>query len=657
MEALLVEGRKAVRDIGATVDEVAIAVDGAAGALLRGIDELRLGSGINPSAVPVLAPRVGAGKILARFNIGDAVHVWSNSTQRWIEDGVVREVLAKDVFRDGRQVLTAGSTRVVFNGGSGMKWVASQHIREVLRCANTKAQPSGVQAAALRRVPTPQRVSATPAASDVLDLDIVSMVDKLQTIEEAGIPFTDPEFRATCGGRISGWCRPQEVTCQAGQPHVGWTWELFGVRPQTDWQLFHGSPQANDVKQGELGDCWLISSLANLADFQDGSFIRALLPGQETASKVGAYLVRLCLGGRWRGILVDDRLPHIGGGLGYHTQLAFCETDRLQLWASVVEKAFAKVCGGYANLHCGEGREALSILTGWPCDFIDFNRRGFEPGILWATLSSSKERGFLVTCGTREVSTPSLSPYHIYSLLDVFEVTKNNASVQLVKIRNPQIKKKWEGAWSDNSSLWTPELRQKVGCPVGGTPGVFFMCLVDFLNHFASCTICKIKSMEWHENRASLELCCGEAPLHGLSFQVQEVTECSFSLVQPEARLRKGPLYADLAHHQEAQIGFVLLRTGPQGATVDATAHLRCKSAVSLDCWLQPGQAYLLVPFGFHRSQRPLPATLACFSSRPVVLQDQRVGIQAVNAARGALAPHVSSRDQRGGVAAPCAQQ
>ena len=55
-------------------------------------------------------------------------------------------------------------------------------------------------------------------------------------------------------------------------------------------------------------------------------------------SPAGIYMVRLCLGGFWREVIVDDRLPSLGGGQ-YHQQLAYCSTLRLQLWASIIEKA------------------------------------------------------------------------------------------------------------------------------------------------------------------------------------------------------------------------------------------------------------------------------------------------------------------------------
>jgi len=408
------------------------------------------------------------------------------------------------------------------------------------------------------------------------------------------------------------------------------------------------------VQQGELGDCWLISSLAALAEFQGGCFVRALLPSQERLNSAGVYLVRLCLGGWWRSILIDDRLPCLEGEKSaFCTQLAFCETHRLQLWASIIEKGLAKACGSYAALTRGQAREALSMLTGWPCEMVCLDRQDFDAGILWATLCSAKEAGFLMTCGTYACQS-SLQPYHIYSLMDVLEVTQADGSeVQLLKIRNPHAKCKWQGAWSDTSPLWTPELRQQAGCPEGGVPGVFFMSFSDFLRNFGHCTICKIRSNEWHEVRRAISLPGDDVPSVGLALTASETAECSVILAQPEERLRRGPLYKNYSLPL-AGIGFALLDVSPDGGggpTVVGTAKLHHRAGVSADFWLQAGHSYLLVPLSVHQGA-PLGATLACFSSRPLELSEQRPSWEAAEAARAALVPG-GIRGAWGGLTAP----
>lgn len=394
------------------------------------------------------------------------------------------------------------------------------------------------------------------------------------------------------------------------------------------------------MRQGELGNCWFISSLAALAEFQGGRFVRMLFPNQSQLSPCGAYLVRLCLGGRWHDVIIDDRLPCIGGE-GYYTQLAYCSTRRCQLWASLVEKAFAKVCGSYDRIEAGHSDDALTILTGWPCERTSFERKHFDRDIFWATLSTSSDAHFLMTCSTGEDRTAcesvGLVPNHAYSLLDVFEVAdKTGTLIRLLKVRNPHAKSKWRGDWSDTSALWTAELRRLVNnhVEVSGTSGVFFMSYDDFLLWFESCTICRIRGATWNDLRRPSLIPSHSVPLAAFTLQVSEKTECTL-LAQPEERIRQGPVYSSSNLGAIACIGFVIIDVGagPQRDSKPLTvAPFKCRSSVSEDCWLQPGKTYLLVPLSYHAGLS-IPAVLSCKSNHEVQITERSISCAAARAA------------------------
>lgn len=242
-----------------------------------------------------------------------------------------------------------------------------------------------------------------------------------------------------------------------------------------------------------------------------------------------------------------------------------------------------------------------------------------------------------MTCSTCDVKSSCLEPFHVSSLMDVFEVGHGKGCARLLKIRNQQEKEKskWRGAWSDTCPNWTPQLRRQLGCHEGGTPGVFFMALGDFLQQFAHCTICRIRSSEWHEARECVQLPGNDVPYVGLVLKASETTECSLSLVQPEERTRKGPLYKDSAG-REACIGFVVMDSSTSkagGRTVPMpSAHMRCRAAVSVDCWLQPNRSYTVVPLSLHTGPS-LAATWACVSSRKVAFEECHLDKETVRTA------------------------
>ena len=61
-------------------------------------------------------------------------------------------------------------------------------------------------------------------------------------------------------------------------------------------------------------------------------------------------------------------------------------------------------------------------------------------------------------------------------MLDV----KDLDGVRLLRLRNPWGHYSWKGDWSDTSSMWTQELRERL-MPDGADDGVFWITFQDVL--------------------------------------------------------------------------------------------------------------------------------------------------------------------------------
>ena len=136
-----------------------------------------------------------------------------------------------------------------------------------------------------------------------------------------------------------------------------------------------------------------------------------------------------------------------------------------EIWAMIIEKAYAKAYGGYYKIHSGILSEAFRDLTGAPprlykLDEAKSNLNKAEK--IFSKIKNGFKRTYLVAGGTKphptipEFKKPNgLIMGHAYSILDLDRVVRNGQEIRLVQLRNPWGKDEWNGDWSDTSNLWT----------------------------------------------------------------------------------------------------------------------------------------------------------------------------------------------------------
>ncbi|KAM4696141.1 calpain-1 catalytic subunit-like [Rhinophrynus dorsalis] len=148
-----------------------------------------------------------------------------------------------------------------------------------------------------------------------------------------------------------------------------------------------------DICQGELGDCWLLSSISSLT-LSPKLFSQVVPDGQSfcpSEGYCGMFHFRLWRFGEWMDIVVDDILPTKGG------RLLYTRSDtRGEMWSALLEKAYAKVCGGYAALQGRTITEALEDFTGGIAECL--NLRSQSPEKTWDTVSQSEGGVSLMAC-------------------------------------------------------------------------------------------------------------------------------------------------------------------------------------------------------------------------------------------------------------------
>eukprot|EP00930_Biecheleria_cincta_P064007 TRINITY_DN49564_c0_g1_i1.p1 TRINITY_DN49564_c0_g1~~TRINITY_DN49564_c0_g1_i1.p1 ORF type:complete len:483 (+),score=76.74 TRINITY_DN49564_c0_g1_i1:122-1450(+) len=290
----------------------------------------------------------------------------------------------------------------------------------------------------------------------------------------------------------------------------------------------------NDIRQGNLGNCWFMAAVASMADYPEA--LQSLFSSPEV-SEIGRYDVRIfdIEAMEWSTVTIDDHIPcNICGGV---PQPIFAKPDGEEIWAALLEKAFAKYCGSYGMLSGGQPAWALQALTG-EVSIKRFNKlddgtwrrsktnrdkqieRGARnPRMLWwtwknadvfshedlcAKLSEHCGAHHLMSCmisgdshtqaeDDKGSAANGLVTKHFYSFLALESIElADGSSACLVKLRNPWgSSKEWTGDWSDGSSKWeeNPEAAQALGHEAKAD-GTFWMSWEDWFSNFTVIQVC-----------------------------------------------------------------------------------------------------------------------------------------------------------------------
>eukprot|EP00754_Rhynchopus_humris_P003858 Rhum_TRINITY_DN11999_c0_g1::Rhum_TRINITY_DN11999_c0_g1_i1::g.48418::m.48418/K08582/CAPN15; calpain-15 len=297
-----------------------------------------------------------------------------------------------------------------------------------------------------------------------------------------------------------------------------------------------GAVQPNDVDPGCLGDSWLVSALAIAAEEPD-LLRRVFMATREEAALrgVGAHTVRLCVHGWWQEVVVDDYVP----ATAQEPLFARSVEDPTCMWAALVQKAFAKVRGGYGAIRVGDTMEALADLTGCPALRFDLSSPAAFSDAQRGVAEGADVLAFLHTpahADRRRHEGVGLLTGHSYALLDAVSVPVEGgtAEVRLVRVRNPWGDAAlWTGRWSPGDALWQryPEVREAARGGEGGGDGSFWMDLETAQTYFDSGAALFAVSGGWHEVRVAAEFRGGQ-PLQMLEVWPREAAECFVSLHQ-----------------------------------------------------------------------------------------------------------------------------
>jgi len=253
-------------------------------------------------------------------------------------------------------------------------------------------------------------------------------------------------------------------------------------------QLFGASIDSSDICQGALGNCWLLAAMACLAEHKGA--IPSLFMSKERNPR-GKYRIRLYDGvkERWEQMVIDDNIPVDKERFEKEgiCKPVFSQPNGNELYAMLLEKAFAKFCGSYAKTEGGQTIWAIRAMTGDPARWytVDKDRQSWmrkdlvnkhDPdnrracilvdkgekisnSTMFEVLLKYHKLGSIV-CASGSSGKDGLHKGHAYSIINVRKVNTGTMGMggttfRLVQIRNPWGQGEWSGDWGDKSDMWT----------------------------------------------------------------------------------------------------------------------------------------------------------------------------------------------------------
>ena len=225
-------------------------------------------------------------------------------------------------------------------------------------------------------------------------------------------------------------------------------------------------------------------------------------------------------------------------------------------------------------------------------DFWDLMKQFDIEGYLMSASTPGEER-FMDPGQAEDESL--LPPGHAYSII----VVKDIEGHKLLNIRNPWGNFEWEGDWSDQSNLWTAEIKAELKPNLNESDGTFWMCFEDFIKYFRCLNVCRVRN--WEEVRIKgkfirvqniddpdIEVVLSK---WYYSLDINEPTRVYIGLHQEDERIENV-----LARRKYLDIGIAILRrTGDNNVELIDLKDLNIDRQCEIDVTLDPG-SYIILP-------------------------------------------------------------
>lgn len=264
------------------------------------------------------------------------------------------------------------------------------------------------------------------------------------------------------------------------------------------------------IKQGSLADCYFVVSLIYAS--HDINMVKSFFH-PKSSLKYGVVLVYFWFLGERIPVIIDTQVAYANKNSEFPL---FCHprTNFDSCWFVLVEKAYAKACGGYSFIQSGSESFAIHLLLDYystffspivkiiPVNSLEEAEKEIEnPNEkVFSILTDLKnEKAMIGTSTNDEISSDiqeevGLIKNHAYNVLDMRE----SENKKFIKLRNPWGTAKYKGPFSIGSSEWTEKFKEDLEY-TEKDDGSFWMPYEDFLKYYDEINYSLKKEKDWKE--------------------------------------------------------------------------------------------------------------------------------------------------------------
>ena len=309
-------------------------------------------------------------------------------------------------------------------------------------------------------------------------------VDKFYDLLASGKVYSDDDF--TPDKSAIYWKDIDTIgPFDQGMDTLPVTWKRATQIPGNN-TLWGKGVSADDIIQGNIGNCWFLAAASAAADADPTFITKAFHNTSNQLNAAGIYAVDFYTLGVPHTVVVDDFMPRTTGDDGVKKINAYADVSKSDqsMWGAILEKAFAKLVGNYLHTAGGYPYAGVRRIVGGPFKYL--THKGKTADAIWKELVAHEGKKDILTCGTgggndTMTNKDGLVLGHAFTIVGTHTLSNKQ---RLVQIRNPWGVEKFKGAWSDSSAKWTDKLKKEVGLKATKKDGIFWMAVEDFATQF-----------------------------------------------------------------------------------------------------------------------------------------------------------------------------